>query len=183
MALELRHWRIEDAEAQARAIAESLDHLQPWMPWAAGEPQPLEARVAMLRGWEAERQAGTGEYFAVWLDGELIGSSGLHHRIGAGGVEIGYWIHPAHVRRGHATEVARRLVERAFADPAIDRVEIHHDRANVASGGVPARLGFEHVGDERRAPEAPSEEGVERVWRLTREAWAARRDAPRPDRS
>ena len=187
MALELRHWRIEDAETQARAIAESLDHLRPWMPWAAGEPLPLEARVAMLHGWEAERQAGTGEYFAVWLDGELIGSSGLHRRIGPGGVEIGYWIHPAHVRRGHATEVARRLVERAFADPEIDRVEIHHDRANAASGGVPAKLGFEHVGDERRAPQAPSEEGVERVWRLTREEWEARpparRGGPPPARS
>ena len=87
------------------------------------------------------------------------------------------------MRRGLATEVARRLCERAFADPAIDRVEIHHDRANVASGGVPAKLGFEHVGDARRAPQAPGEEGVERVWRLSRAAWTARRGAPPRGRS
>ncbi|HET8953262.1 MAG TPA: GNAT family N-acetyltransferase [Solirubrobacteraceae bacterium] len=183
MAVEIRHWRVEDAEAQARAIAESLDHLMPWMPWAAGEPKPLEARVAMLREWEAERVAGTGEYFAVWLDGTVVGSAGLHRRIGDGGLEIGYWIHPGYLRRGLATEVARQLCDRAFAEPDLDRVEIHHDRANVASGGVPAKLGFELVGDERRTPEAPGEEGVERVWRLSREAWTARRDAPRPGRS
>jgi ribosomal-protein-serine acetyltransferase len=183
MAVEIRHWRVEDAEAQARAIEESADHLRPWMPWAADEPKPLEARIAMIREWEAERRAGTGEYFAVVLDGAVVGSAGLHRRIGAGGVEIGYWIHPGYLRRGLATEVARRLCERAFADPDLDRVEIHHDRANVASGGVPPKLGFELVGDTQRTPQAPSEEGVERVWRLSREAWEARRaDAP-PARS
>ena len=175
MTMELRHWRAEDAEAQARAIEESLDHLRPWMPWAADEPKPHAERVAMIESWEAERRAGTGEYIGVWLDGEVVGSCGLHRRIGPGGVEIGYWIHPAYVRRGLATEVARRLTATAFADPAIERVEIHHDRANVASGGVPAKLGFEHVGDTPKAPEAPGEEGVVCVWRLNREAWTARR--------
>jgi RimJ/RimL family protein N-acetyltransferase len=178
MPLELRHWRAEDADAQARAIEESLDHLRPWMPWAAEEPKPRAERLAMIESWEAERRAGTGEYLGVWLDGVVAGSCGLHRRIGPGGVEIGYWIHPAHVRRGLATEVARRLTATAFADPATDRVEIHHDRANVASGGVPAKLGFEHVGDAPQAREAPGEEGVERVWRLTRAAWEAARASP-----
>jgi len=35
---------------------------------------------------------------------------------------------------------------------------------------VPPKLGFEHVSDTPRAPNAPGEEGVERVWRLTRAA-------------
>ena len=183
MALELRHWRTEDAAAQARAIEESLDHLRPWMAWAVEWPKPREEQLAMLREWEERRHAGTDELLAVWLDGELVGSCGLHFRIGEGGVEIGYWIHPAYTRRGLATEVARQLCERAFSDPAIDRVEVHHDRANMASGGVPRMLGFEHVGDVRRAPVAPAEEGVERVWRLSREEWTARRAAPPPGRS
>ena len=177
MAVELRHWQVEDAGAQARAIEESLAHLRPWMPWAADEPKPLGARVQMIREWEAERRAGTGEYLAVWLDGDVAGSCGLHRRIGPSGVEIGYWVHPAYTRRGVATEVARQLCERAFSDPEVERVEIHHDRANVASGGVPPKLGFERVGDTPRAPQAPGEEGVERVWRLTRAAWTAARGA------
>ena len=170
----LRCWEPRDAPLLKEAVDSSLDHLRPWMPWAAEEPKPLEAREAMLRGWEVERRAGIQEFLAGELDGELVGSCGLHRRIGPGGVEIGYWIHPAHVRRGLATEVARQLCERAFADPGIERVEIHHDRANVASGGVPPKLGFALVGERRRAPQAPGEEGVERVWRLRREAWTAR---------
>ena len=171
MAVELRQWRLEDADAQARAIEESLEHLRPWMAWAADWPMPREAQLEMLREWEQRRLAGIDEFLGVWLDGELVGSCGLHFRIGAGGAEIGYWIHVAHLRRGLATEVARQLTERAFADPAIDRVEVHHDRANVASGGVPRKLGFELVGDTPRASVAPGEDGVERVWRLTRAAF------------
>ena len=183
MALELRHWRAEHAAAQARAIDESLEHLRPWMAWAVEWPKSREAQLEMLREWEQRRLAGTDEFLGVWLDGALVGSCGLHYRIGRGGAEIGYWIHVDHLRRGLATEVARQLTERAFADPAIDRVEVHHDRANVASGGVPPKLGFELVGDTRRAPVAPAEEGVERVWRLSRETWTARRAAPPPARS
>ena len=62
----------------------------------------------------------------------------------------------------------RQLCERAFADPAVDRVEIHHDRANAASGAVAATSGFTLVEENPRPPQAPAEEGVERVWRLTR---------------
>ena len=174
MRVELRHWRVADAEALARAIEESLEHLRPWMPWAADEPTPVPALAERIRGWETEHLAGGDENLGVWVGGEAAGSCGLHRRIAPGGLELGYWIHPRHVRRGLATEVARQLCERAFADPATDRVEIHHDRANVASGRIPARLGFEHVGDERRPPEAPAEEGVERVWRLTRAAYGRR---------
>jgi ribosomal-protein-serine acetyltransferase len=174
MAVELRPWRPEDAAALAEAIRESLDHLRPWMPWARDEPTPVPELAERLRGWEAERRGGGDEYLGVWLDGEVVGSCGLHRRIGPDGLEIGYWIHSAHVRRGLATEVARQLCERAFADPAIDRVEVHHDRANAPSGRIPAKLGFEHVGDTRRPPDAPAEEGVERVWRLTRAAYERR---------
>ena len=183
MAVELRQWRAEHAGAQARAIEESLEHLRPWMAWAVEWPKPREDQLAMLREWEERRLAGADEFLGVWQDWELVGSCGMHFRIGPGGAEIGYWIHPAHTRRGLATEVARQLCERAFSDPAIDRVEIHHDRANAASGGVPPKLGFELVGDTRRAPVAPGEEGVERVWRLSREAWTAGRGARPPGRS
>ncbi len=31
----LRRYRAEDAEALFHAVTESLDHLRPWLPWAA----------------------------------------------------------------------------------------------------------------------------------------------------
>src|SRR5215213_2680187 len=103
MTIELRPWRAEEAAALAKAIRESLDHLRPWMPWAEYEPTPVPELAERLRGWEAVRRAGGDEYLGVWRGEEAVGSCGLHRRIGPGGMEIGYWIHVAHVRRGHAT--------------------------------------------------------------------------------
>jgi ribosomal-protein-serine acetyltransferase len=55
----------------------------------------------------------------------------------------------------------------AFALGAVDRVEIHHDEANRASGGIPAVLGFRCVGTFPRAPAgAPAETGREVRWRM-----------------
>ena len=85
----LRHVREEDAEALSRAVSESLDHLRPWMPWAAEEPKSPAERLALIGRWERERLAGDAEYFAIWLDGRVAGSCGLHRRIGPGGLELG----------------------------------------------------------------------------------------------
>lgn len=168
----LRRWRVADAELQHRAIIESLEHLRPWMPWAAHEPQPLEQRREMLAGWEREWEEDGDVYLAVVVDDHIAGSTGLHHRRGPGVLEIGYWIHPAFARRGIATTVARLLTDTAFAVDGIERVEIRHDSANVASAGVPRRLGFTRIAETPRAPAAPGEAGVECTWSVTREQWA-----------
>jgi hypothetical protein len=44
----LRRWVVADAEAQHRAVAESAEHLRPWMAWMASKPQPLEQRRTMI---------------------------------------------------------------------------------------------------------------------------------------
>ena len=82
---------------------------------------------------------------------------------------------------GEALELRNQTVETGVKREG--DLKRDHDRANVASGGVPAKLGFEHVRDAPQAPEAPGEEGVERVWRLTRAAWEAARAAPPRGRS
>jgi len=171
MQVSLRRWRVEDAPALARAVEESLEHLRPWMPWAAGEPKTAAWRAELIREWEREREAGGDEVLGIFADGQVAGGCGLHRRIGDDGLELGYWVHAGFTRRGVATEAVRQMCERAFADPSVARVEIHHDRANAASGAVAARAGFRHVSDAERPPQAPGEEGVERVWRLTRAEW------------
>jgi RimJ/RimL family protein N-acetyltransferase len=166
--LVLRRWRVADAELQGRAVVESLEHLRPWMPWIAHEPQPAAARREMLAGWERDWEAGRDVYLAVLWEGEVAGSTGLHRRRGRGTLEIGYWVHPAYVRRGIATRVARLLTDTAFSLPEIERVEIHHDKANAASGRIPAKLGYTLVAEHAGTPAAPGESGILCTWRLER---------------
>lgn len=174
MAVELRHLQEEDAEAFDAAVHESIGELRPWMPWAAEEPRSVADRLDLIRTWERERAEGGDLSFGIFAGGAVAGACGLHRRIGPGGLEIGYWVRTPDTGRGIATEAAGRLCELAFADDEVDHVEIHHDRANAASGRIPAKLGFSRIAERSDTAEAPGEEGVEVVWRLTRVNWESR---------
>ena len=141
------------------------------MPWAKFEPLTIAERVALIEGWTRDWEDGGDAYIGVFLDGEVIGSSGYHRRVGPTAVEIGYWIHIDHLRQGYATEVTSALTTAAFGVPGIDRVEIHTDEANEASAGVPAKLGFHRERVDTRQPAAPGESGQLVIWTVTREAW------------
>lgn len=170
--LVIRPWLPEDAPLLHEAVLDSLDHLRPWMPWIAAEPLTLAERTALVESWARERELGE-RVFGMFVDGLAVGSCGLHPRLGPGGLEIGYWVRAGHTGRGYATSAACLLTERVFADGAIDRIEIHHDVANAASGRVPAKLGYTYVGDVARPAQAPSETGVQSVWRIRRNEWLA----------
>lgn len=174
--LVLRTWTVDDVPALRDAVTASLDHLRPWMPWASSEPVADAERVEFVRRSESEHAAGGDVVFGVFLDGVVVGGTGLHRRRGPGVLEIGYWIHVDHVGRGYAGELAAALTTTAFDQPGIGRVEIHHDRANVASRRVPERLGYRFEGERPREIEAPGEDGVDCCWSIDPVSWAGRLD-------
>jgi ribosomal-protein-serine acetyltransferase len=167
-AVSLRRWRADDAELCFRLVSESIEHLRPWMPWAANGYGLADAREYLDR-CEAEWAAGSGFQYLIRVAGSPAGSAGLMARIGPGGLEIGYWVHPSFTGRGVATSASAALTEAAFGLPGIDQVEIQHDELNLASGRVPAKLGYQPVGTrESRFELAPGDSGITKVWRITR---------------
>ena len=94
----------------------------------------------------------------------MLGTFGLHRRIGPDGIEMGYWIHADHAGRGYGTAAARALTPVALALPGITRVEIHCDAANAASAAIPRRLGYRLERIEDREPAAPGESGRHLIW-------------------
>lgn len=167
----VRRWVLADASALGRAITESAEHLRPWMGWIQEEPLAPERRRALILAWEGDWSEGGDVVLGAFLDGRIAGGCGLHRRIGTDGLEIGYWTHVAFLRQGVATRVAGLLTDAAFTVPGIRRVEIHHDKANQASAGVPRKLGFEWLGETPDEPAAPGDVGIEWRWRIDRERW------------
>jgi RimJ/RimL family protein N-acetyltransferase len=170
--LVLRPYRDDDVPALSRAIAESVEHLRPWMAWAALEPLSLAERAALIRTFNRKWEDGEDFGYGMFLDGAVVGGCGLHRRLEPDALEIGYWVHAACAGRGLATIAAAGLVDTAFALPEIDRVEIHHDKANAASRRVPEKLGFTLVGEAPDPKQAPGDIGIECRWRVTRADWA-----------
>lgn len=144
--LVLRCWSPGDAPLLMQSIHESLEHLRPWMPWIAQEPETLDEKVQRLRRMRAAFDRDEDYVYGVFdrAETKVLGGTGLHTRVGPNAREIGYWIHVDHLRRGYARELSAALTKVAFLVDRCERVEIHCDPANVASARVPEALGFVH---------------------------------------
>ena len=151
--LVLRCWDPRDAPLLKDAIDSSLDHLRPWMPWARHEPQTLAQKVELLREFRGQFDLGADSIYGIFDTGEerVLGGTGLHPRIGPGGLEIGYWIRADAAGRGFATESTAALTRVAFELADVGRVEIHCAAENLASAAIPQKLAYslqEPAGDD-----------------------------------
>jgi RimJ/RimL family protein N-acetyltransferase len=142
--LVLRCYEPTDASMLHEAISRSMDHLRPWLPWVQLEPKPVEARVALIRMFRGQFDLGLDYAFGIFdkTEKEIIGSTGLHTRIGKNAREIGYWIGLNHINKGYATEAVSALVKTGFAIEGLSRIEIRCAPDNVRSLHVPEKLGF-----------------------------------------
>lgn len=167
--MKLRRLTDADSTELFQVITESLAHLRLWMPWAANG-YDASMLADFLAGAESGWEHGTMFPHVITVDGAIVGLVTANRHGEDDLVEIGYWLHPAHTGRGHATAATAELVEFAFALEGVRRVQIWHDAANVASSGVPRRLGFTEI-DHRTPPREPAignRVGVDVVWELRR---------------
>jgi RimJ/RimL family protein N-acetyltransferase len=175
--LVLRRLTVADAKAVATAVAENLEHLRPWMPWANAESS--DERFQRRRIAEADAQWARGADFGYGLfagdeDARLLGAFGLTARRGPKTLEIGYWLRADATGRGLATRAVESLTRIAFERPDVERVLIYCDEANDASAAIPRRLGYRLDRIVAVPPEAAAETGRQLEWVLGAAEWRAR---------
>ncbi|HLI43393.1 MAG TPA: GNAT family N-acetyltransferase [Acidimicrobiales bacterium] len=177
--LVLRPWSRDHAAALHGALLDNVEHLRPWMAWAADEPRQIEERVALIDGWVEAMESGRELQCSLWLGERLAGSAGLMQRRGPRALVIGYWVDRRLTGRKVATTAAYLLTELAAATEGVERVQIWHDRANLTSRRVPEHLGYRLVRElrsERPGQRCPGEDGVDCVWEMSTIDWVAGRD-------
>lgn len=130
------------------AIIESMESLQPWMPWAKETPtkKDTEINVRKAHCHFLERSDLRFHLFEKKTD-RFIGISGLH-RIdwSVPKFEIGYWCRKGDEGQGYITEAVRGLTVFAFEILQAKRLEIRCDQRNVRSRKVAERLGYKLEG-------------------------------------
>ncbi|MFI7551109.1 GNAT family N-acetyltransferase [Micromonospora sediminimaris] len=144
----LRPWR--DADAPAVLDAWRDPAIAQWNP--QGDQLDLDAALRWLR-WRADWSGGGHVSLAAAdpVDPEILLGSVSLHRIHAGDASIGYWTVAAARGRGVATAAVVRLSGWAFADLGLERIELCHAVANVASCRVAERAGFLAEGTLRQS--------------------------------
>ncbi len=141
----IRCYEPADASKLLDAITISIDHIRPWMPWAKDEPTDLETKINLLRKFRGQFDLGEDYVFGVFdkSEKEIIGSTGLHTRLGNDVREIGYWINVKHINNGFATEVVSALTKVGFEIEKLSRIEIDMIPENVRSQNIPKKTGIQ----------------------------------------
>ncbi|MEZ0077093.1 GNAT family N-acetyltransferase [Planotetraspora sp. GP83] len=130
---------------QVRAIIAEGAHSTALPPGAPGHP--LGIAQWLSQGVHDLWRSGQGVHLAMEARGAVVGAISLFKtQWGSGTSEVGYGVHPAHRRRGYATEAVRGLAGRLLGEGVLRRIELRANADNVASIRVAEKAGFTREG-------------------------------------
>ena len=147
----IRRYRLEDDAVVVEAVRESLNELQPWMPWCHPGYSIDDSRSWLQVQVPAFDDGSAFEFAIVSADGHYLGGCGLNQidRINRR-ANLGYWVRSSATRRGVATAAVRVLRDWAFDNTDLIRLEIVIVVGNLASHGVAEKAGAVREGTLHR---------------------------------
>lgn len=134
--------RVEDAIEIYALIEKNYQYLAPWLPWVANL-NSIAQEEAFLE--YAANKIAKGQLYLtnIVIDGQIIGQIDIHnisqnnHR-----GEVGYWLDREFQGHGIMTYALRHIMEYAFAELHLHRLELYTDVANESSQQVARRLSW-----------------------------------------
>jgi len=149
--LEMRLLEERDAEQLFALTEENRAYLRQWLPWLDDTTRLADTR-AFIRSALQQFADENGFQVVILCKGEPAGVAGLHYiNRQDGKTEIGYWLGESFQGKGIMTRCCRALVDYAFNELGLDRVEIRCATENVRSRAIPERLGFSREGLQKDA--------------------------------
>ncbi|NDV47729.1 N-acetyltransferase [Paludibacter sp. 221] len=87
---------------------------------------------------------------AIYFENQFVGLVGLKDTdVSNNKTEIGYWLSEGFQKRGIMTRACRAIIEYAFDEMGMNRVQLKAATGNIKSQQVAERLGFKREGIER----------------------------------
>ncbi|MEU6313407.1 GNAT family protein [Streptomyces sp. NPDC047014] len=138
----------------------------------------VEAARQLLATYAVKAGEDGARFFGIRLDGTLVGGV-LFPAFDAatGNCEIGCWLEPAAAGRGLVTAACRVLIDYAFGERGMHRVEWHAATGNTKSLAVAQRLGMTREGVMRQNHLHRGVRQDTEVWSVLAPEWAATRSA------
>lgn len=177
----LRPARSTDIAALAAALRRNDTHLRPWSPLQT--PQKSERRVslaAVAKEVAAARRAWRRDdayIFLLFARGSAKEKGAIVGRINLGRVLrgpfqnsfLGYWIDAAYQGQGLMTEAVAAVVQFAFGDLGLHRVQASVMPRNRASVRVVEKVGFRYEGLSRSYLQIAGKWEDHAIYAVTRE--------------
>jgi RimJ/RimL family protein N-acetyltransferase len=132
--ISIQPYRLHDALALYEAAVESAREVRPFMPWCRPDLTGKGARrwiEAQVSAFEARKAF---EFVILSADGRFLGGCGLNQIDDANRrANLGYWVRSLATRRGVATTAIQQLVQWAFRNTDLVRLEVVVSTENIAS--------------------------------------------------
>jgi ribosomal-protein-serine acetyltransferase len=126
-------------------------YLREWLPWVDSTTSPDDTR-GFIRHTLQQLAENDGFQAGIWFRGQLVGVIGFHGiNWNNKKTEIGYWLSADFQGQGIMTLCCGALVQYAFEELGLNRVEIRCATGNAKSCAIPERLGFTREGVAREA--------------------------------
>lgn len=131
------------------AIVQNRKFLRKWLPFIDFTHKIIDTE-RFVRSILEKPSNNRDEVYVIWFDNEFAGLIGFKgaDRINDK-IEIGYWLIEKMTGNGIATAAARKMVNLAFRNMDMNRVQIRCGVGNDKSAAIPHRLGFSFEGIER----------------------------------
>lgn len=141
---------MRDAPEVFRAIDESRAEVSRWMDWCR-PTYGLHDAEEWIRTSRDGSDEGTCFQFGIFAGRRFVGSCGLSRIDRTACVaNLGYWVRTSASGQGVAPEAARRVIEWAFANTDVERIEILAAVGNRRSQRVAEKIGAVKEGVLRR---------------------------------
>ncbi|KIX77874.1 GNAT family N-acetyltransferase [Streptomyces sp. JL4002] len=138
----------------------------------------VEAARAMLATYAVKAAEDGARFFGIRLEGTLVGGVLFPaFDAAAGNCEIGCWLEPSAAGRGLVTKACRVLIDYAFGERGMHRVEWHAATGNKKSLAVAERLGMTREGVMRQNHLHRGVRQDTEVWSILADEWTAARSA------
>ena len=146
--LELRSFQEAWAEELFVLVEHNREHLQPWLTWVSRTRTVQDVRVFLKQAQSFVETQNVFRGCVFWHD-QLVGAVGITgtdtFRSDRKG-NIGYWLSKDMVGKGIMTRAVHRVLEHAFFDLSLHRIEIKAATDNTKSWSIAQRLGFTREG-------------------------------------
>ncbi len=160
-----------DAEDVFELINRNRRHLREWLGWVDASTELAATRSFIhynLERFTRREALDTG----ILYKGKLVGKIGFNNINHANKTaEIGYMLGEKYTGRGIMTRAAEAMVNLAFHEFQLQKVEIRVAPGNIKSSAIPERLGFVKEGTIRRAEFLYDHYVDHVVYGMLREEW------------
>ncbi|MDP6666839.1 MAG: GNAT family protein [Dehalococcoidia bacterium] len=149
--LVLRPVELDDAESYYGLLADNLDYVSDWLR-RSEPPATVDERRKLMAAELESGKTGNSHWWLIESDGQLAGTIAFHNiRQRDRWTLVGYWLGERFTGRGIMTNSLRTVIDWAFTELGLIRVEIHSAIANQASCAVPERLGIRRESIRRQS--------------------------------